>query len=135
MENETQARNCLCCGKTIRGRSDKKFCNDNCRNQFNNKMRESESYHLRNINRILRRNRKILKETLPQGAERITITKRHLEFLQFHFSFYTHSHTNKSGHTFLFCYEFGYLTISPNRIIVIRRSAHLNRLNSLPQYQ
>ena len=98
-------------------------------------MRESESYHLRNINRILRRNRKILKELLPQGTEKITITKSHLEFLQFHFCFYTHSHTNKNGYTFLFCYEFGYLTISPDRVVVIRRSAHLNLFNPLPQYQ
>jgi hypothetical protein len=135
MENEIQARNCLCCGKNIRGRSDKKFCNDNCRNQFNNKVRESEGYHLRNINRILRRNRKILKDLLPQDTERITITRSRLEYLQFHFSFYTHSQTNKTGHTFLFCYEFGYLTISPNRIIVIRRSAQLNLLSPLPQYQ
>lgn len=134
MENHVQARQCQCCSKTIRGRSDKKFCDDNCRNQFNNKIRGSENYHLRNINRILGRNRRILKELLPKGSEKVIISKRHLEFLQFHFCFYTHSHTNKKGNTFLFCYEFGYLTIAPDRVIVIRRSAHLNLLDPQPQF-
>ena len=130
-----QTRQCQYCAKTIRGRSDKKFCDDNCRNQFNNKIRESENHHLRTINRVLRRNRKILKELLPGDTDKVIITKRQLEFLQFHFCFFTHSHTNKNGNTFLFCYEFGYLTISPDRIIVIRRSAHLHLLSSLAQYQ
>jgi hypothetical protein len=135
MEKESQPRLCQSCGKTIRGRSDKKFCHDNCRNQFNNKIRESESLHLKNINRILRRNRKILRDLLTPETDRVIISRAELEFLQFHFSFYTHSHTNKSGNTFHFCYEFGYLTISPERIIVIKRSAHLDLLNPLPQCQ
>ncbi|MFA6947300.1 MAG: DUF2116 family Zn-ribbon domain-containing protein, partial [Pedobacter sp.] len=31
-------RECLDCGAALRGRTDKKFCDDQCRSNFNNRM-------------------------------------------------------------------------------------------------
>jgi hypothetical protein len=51
----------------LHGRADKKFCNDLCRNNYNNQL-NSNSYNLvRNINNILRRNRRIIEELNPTG--------------------------------------------------------------------
>jgi hypothetical protein len=57
------------------GRADKKFCNDLCRNNYNNQL-NSNSYNLvRNINNILRRNRRIIEELNPSGKTKTTREK------------------------------------------------------------
>jgi hypothetical protein len=33
---ETEIKKCLACNKTLRGRADKKFCDDYCRSNYNN---------------------------------------------------------------------------------------------------
>ncbi|KKQ83435.1 MAG: hypothetical protein UT04_C0032G0014 [Candidatus Daviesbacteria bacterium GW2011_GWF2_38_7] len=53
-------KTCIECGETIVGRSDKKFCCDLCRNSYNNKQNSESTNLVRNINNILRKNRRIL---------------------------------------------------------------------------
>ena len=64
-------KNCLACGKTIKGRADKKFCDDYCRNNYNNlqKAKGSHSSLVRNINNALLKNRKVLEAILPENEE------------------------------------------------------------------
>ncbi|MEO7801082.1 MAG: DUF2116 family Zn-ribbon domain-containing protein, partial [Ginsengibacter sp.] len=59
-------KKCLACGKPLRGRVDKKFCDDYCRNNYNNrqKAKGSHSSFVRNINNCLLKNRKILESIL-----------------------------------------------------------------------
>lgn len=54
--------NCLECGKTISGRSDKKFCGEICRSSYNNRIRYSRYKHIDKINQILKKNYMILKD-------------------------------------------------------------------------
>jgi hypothetical protein len=54
MENKV----CPECGEKIRGRVDKKFCGDACRNSWNNKQNADANNFVRNINNSLRKNRK-----------------------------------------------------------------------------
>ena len=61
---ETLNRLCLECGKSLKGRCDKKFCDDYCRNAYNNKAKIEENSFVRNINRTLQRNRRVLEELL-----------------------------------------------------------------------
>jgi len=51
-------RLCLACNEPLMGRSDKKFCDDQCRNDYNNKLNSDE-------NNFMRKNRKILKAICP----------------------------------------------------------------------
>ena len=51
---------CLECDHPLFGRVDKKFCNDQCRNTYNNRVNKTTNDFVRNINVILRRNRKII---------------------------------------------------------------------------
>ena len=55
-------KTCLACGKPLKGGIDKKFCDDYCRNNYNNlqKAKGSHSSYVRNINNTLLKNRKIL---------------------------------------------------------------------------
>ena len=56
------ARTCLACERALKGRSDKKFCNDYCRNNYNNVQKAKNNYSpaIRNINNALLKNRKVL---------------------------------------------------------------------------
>ena len=60
-------KSCLQCGDKISGRSDKKFCSDYCRNAFNNDQNRDVNNYVRNINNILRKNRRILAELNVPG--------------------------------------------------------------------
>ena len=102
-------RICLECGEKFVGRIDKKFCDSQCRNNFNNKVNRVNEKQINEINRILRRNRKILKQFNPEG--KTTIRTEYMVKLNFNFKFHTHTFTSKHGNTYKFCYEYGYLEI------------------------
>ena len=53
-------RVCRECGDVLQGRADKKFCDDQCRSNYNNKANNNDIAEVRSINSILRRNRRIL---------------------------------------------------------------------------
>ncbi len=57
-------KNCLACERPIKGRTDKKFCDDSCRNNYNNRLNSDATPLIRNINNILRKNRRILLDLL-----------------------------------------------------------------------
>ena len=56
----TETATCLNCEKTLKGRTDKKFCDDYCRNSYNNQLKASKNNLVRNINNALGKNRRIL---------------------------------------------------------------------------
>lgn len=62
MEEEINLKKCLDCKKAISGRSDKRFCDDSCRNSYNYKQNSDQTNLIRKINHTLRKNRRILKK-------------------------------------------------------------------------
>lgn len=115
---------CLSCGSPVKGRADKKFCDDQCRNLYNNSLNSAANNYVRNINNILRRNRKILEElnTDPSGKTKIPRTK----LLQqgFQFDYITNILNTKAGKTYYFCYEHGYLPIENDWLMLVIRNEH-----------
>jgi hypothetical protein len=120
MPSAIAEKTCLACNKKLSGRADKKFCNDYCRNSYNNGMKSANSPIVRNINNALIKNRRIL-EGLLGGEE--TIKKPKEKFLSqgFQFKYTTHTYTNKKGNTYFFCYEYGYLPLDNDWYLVVRR--------------
>jgi hypothetical protein len=104
---DANARKCVTCGKTLKGRSDKKFCDDFCRNNYNNRLKSTDNNYVRNVTNALRKNRRILQDCLPQDAELVKTTLEKLQHGGFNFKYHTHTYTNKKGNTYFFCYEFG----------------------------
>jgi len=51
---------CLNCERSLSGRVDKKFCTDQCRNEYNNKLKYTDNNLIRNINNVLRKNRSVV---------------------------------------------------------------------------
>ena len=108
---------CENCGTTFKGRTDKRFCCDQCRNSFNNRIRREHEQRIVGINRILRRNRSILRKFNPEG--KTTIRKEYLEKLEFNFKYHTHTATTKLGNTYIYCYEYGYLLLEDGIKVLI----------------
>ena len=116
-----KANACLECGKKVKGRADKKFCDDFCRNSFNNKLNSDSNAYVRNINNILRRNRRILEELLPENEEKAKSTKDKMREKGFQFKYFTHTYTTKQGVVYYFCYDYGYLLLDNDWVLVVMR--------------
>ena len=113
-------RECLSCGKVLHGRADKKFCNDYCRNAYNNHLKSASSPAVRKINQMLLKNRRILEAAL--GEEEMQKMSREKLLQQgFRFGFMTHTYTNKKGNTYFFCYEYGYLPLEHDWYLLVKR--------------
>jgi hypothetical protein len=111
-------RICLECGEELLGRVDQKFCSDQCRNTYNNRMNKDETNFIRNVNYSLRKNRRILKELNPDGKSKIK--KSTLVSRGFDFKHFTHVYKNKEGKIYYFCYEYGYLPIDHDYFALVR---------------
>jgi predicted nucleic acid-binding Zn ribbon protein len=114
---ETLRRFCLECGKRIVGRADKKFCDDACRNDFNNKQNSEANKTMKNINYALRKNRRILLSLNPSGKTKIS--KQQLQKAGFDFKYMTHVFTSNSGDTYYFCYEQAYVPLENNYFALV----------------
>ncbi len=112
---------CLHCGKTIRGRSDKKFCDDYCRNNYNNQLKVHSNNYVRNVSNALGKNRRILESLLPPTEEISKTTKQNLVQNGFSFKYITHTYANKKGNTYFFCYDYGYLPLDNDWYLIVRR--------------
>jgi hypothetical protein len=108
-----EKRTCIECGESFNGRADKKFCSDMCRNAYNNKLNSDTNNYVRNINNILRKNRRIMEE----------VSQQKLIDKGFNFSYFTNITTTKTGKSYVFCYEFGYLPIEGNYYLLVKRRA------------
>ncbi len=118
---ENTPRLCLACGKALKGRMDKKFCDDFCRNNFNNEQNSDQNNLVRHINRILRKNRRILEEQLGNGEETKKLPRQKLVQLGFNFNYHTHLYTNPKGQVYYFNYEYGYLALEGEWLLIVKR--------------
>ena len=116
-------KNCYECGEPTRGRSDKKFCSDMCRNGYNNRLNSDCNNLVRNINNVLRKNRRLLEEFLDRDINKAS--KNKLAEQGFNFLFYTSSLTNKKSVTYHFCYEFGYFSLDKDSIFIVRKKDYI----------
>jgi hypothetical protein len=117
-------RKCLECADEFIGRIDKKYCSDNCRSSYNNKINSDLSQFARKVNGILRRNRRILSELNPYGK-----TKVHREELMeqgFKFRYFTNQHQTKSGNVYHFCYDYGYLQLPNDYYRLVMRQEYID---------
>ena len=119
---QTEKRNCHCCGQPLHGRTDKKFCDDGCRNTHNNQQNSTQNKGIRKINTILKRNRSILLAKLPEGKKQVKVSKDYLIFSGFAFGYMTHQVVQSSGIPAQCCYEFGVIFLEENFCLIVRQS-------------
>lgn len=112
-------KKCLECGEVIVGRIDKKFCSDMCRNSFNNAANSIKSTYIRNVNNLLRKNRKIIEELLPLPKRKVT--KEKLLEKGFNFYYFTNIYRMKNGKDCFFCYDYGYLPLENDYYMLLKK--------------
>jgi hypothetical protein len=110
-------KRCGECGTLIIGRIDKRFCSDQCRNTFNNRLNSDVTSYVRNTNNALRKNRRILKELNPNG--RIRIKRDKLLARGFDFRYFTSVYTSKEGAQYFYCYEHGYAPLQKDYFLLV----------------
>jgi hypothetical protein len=110
-------KTCLECGRKFTGRVDKKFCSDQCRVTYNNRLNSDENNYVRNVNNALRKNRRILTELNPTGKTRLSGAK--LKERGFDFQYFTNFYKTKDGVVYYYCYEQGYLPIENDFYLLV----------------
>lgn len=120
METKKQ---CIECLDLLIGRCDKKFCSDSCRNAYHNKISGSANNLVRNINSILRRNRRILEELATHSG--LKTTRHRLLERGFNFDYYTGHRQNSKGALYYRCYEYGFLAKENDVVYIIRDESNL----------
>jgi hypothetical protein len=116
-------KKCLACDKPIKGRSDKKFCDDSCRNNYNNQLNSDSRPVMRNINNILRKNRRILEELLTNSNKKVLVVERKkLIEKGFHFEYFTEQNKPDKKKEYYYCYDYGYRTIDNDRVAAVKNT-------------
>jgi predicted nucleic acid-binding Zn ribbon protein len=119
LKKENMMKVCLECGDKIIGREDKKFCSDGCRNAFNNKINKDSTNYMRNINNKLRKNYRILSELNVEGKSKALKAK--MINKGFDFDFMTSILHTKSGNTYYFVYDQGYMVLDNDFYILVKK--------------
>ena len=112
-------KTCLECSDKIVGREDKKFCSDGCRNSYNNKINKDSTNFMRNVNNKLRKNYRILCALNVDGKSKTTRTK--LLSKGFDFEFFTNILNTKTGNTYYFLYDQGYLALENDYYMLVKK--------------
>ena len=115
---------CIVCKTKLFGRRGKKYCSDQCRSIWNNKMNSDANNFMRNVNNMLRRNRRVLIELNPKGkakASRDTLLEH-----GFNFNYFTNEYITKSGNVYRFCYEYGYIELKDDMFALVIRKEYVN---------
>ncbi len=110
---------CLECEGKLIGRVDKKFCSDQCRVSYNNKLNGNATNYMRSVNSILRKNRRILLDLNTTGKTKVG--KEKLSQKGFNFTYHTGWYRIKDGSIYYFCYEQGYLEIENNFYLLVQK--------------
>jgi len=112
-------RICAACGTALLGRIDKKFCSDQCRSTHNNRLNSESNKYVREINNVLRKNRRILDSLNPGG--KVKVSAACLKEKGFDFRYHTATSRSRDGGVFFYCYEQGYASIEKNYFLLVLR--------------
>ncbi len=113
-------KSCPECGDRIKGRADKKFCSDACRNSYNNKLNSDVNATVRNINNSLRKNRRVLESLWQVDKDFVRVSLAQLSKAGFDFNYFTQIYTTKTGNVYFYIYDFGYRKLEEEKYLIVR---------------
>ncbi|MFN9319584.1 MAG: hypothetical protein ACK58Q_03285 [Chitinophagales bacterium] len=113
-------KQCQNCSKPLKGRADKKFCDENCRNQYNNTLNSDTNAEMRKIQNILRKNRRILQDVVGENEKLKTSLKKLTEkgFLP---DYLTHLYNTKTGSQYRYSFEYGIMLLEEGMVLIVKK--------------
>ncbi len=111
-------KKCAFCEKPLSGRSDKKFCDDSCRNNFHYHLNNDKYKSINNINKILINNRNILHSLNRNG--KTLINKQSLAKADFNFDFFTGIYKTSKDNVYFLIYDMAYRFMSDDVVLLVK---------------
>jgi len=115
-----EEKRCLRCNSPLKGRSDKKFCHDQCRSRHNYDQKDQDNSNIvREVNSSLKKNWSILKTLTLNGETKVS--KRVMMVQGFNFDYFTSTYSTETKELYFYCYEMGYQIIDDSEIVLIEK--------------
>ncbi len=118
IKKQKMQRKCRICKKSIKGRSDKIFCSVKCKSEYHHKLRKVTAIEVREINKILSRNRSILLELMGKNTVQKKINRLELDRKKFNYKYHTHTYNKEKLYHYV--YDFSWMEFSDNEILILR---------------
>lgn len=115
-----ETRCCVFCGKGLSGRSDKKFCDDTCRNNFAHLKNRYADDVVRKVNKTLQYNRDVLKSIVKCGRK--IVKKQLLADNDFNFDIVTGIYKTQKKYEYKLLYDYAYRYINEEEVLVLKYS-------------
>ncbi|SIT06299.1 hypothetical protein [Belliella pelovolcani] len=115
-----EKRYCKKCNEPIYGRSDKVFCDDGCRNAYNNIHRKETNDCVVKIYKQLRLNRKILEKIYTGGVGNVRVPRNKMLKLGYNFLYLTNFQVDYKGDQYEYCFDYGYLVLDKDWVLVVK---------------
>ena len=113
-------KTCEYCKKEFIGRSDKRFCSQTCKNQFNYQLRKQTKDITKEINNILHRNRIILNTIMGEKRGKMKVDRIELEKMNFNFKYITGYYVNKENKLYHYVYDFAWMEFSTQELLIVK---------------
>jgi len=101
-----ERKTCPVCRSVLTGRTDKKYCSDQCRFIQNNRTKKINEQSILEANKQLRKNRMILKTLSPAG--KATVRKEVLDVLGYDYSLFNSIFITNSKQVYYICYDYAF---------------------------
>lgn len=120
-------RRCPVCGEALIGRTDKKFCSDQCRSVENNKNKLQSERPILETNKTLRKNRSILRSLCPTGMA--TVKKETMDAMGFDPGYFSSLYLNKKKQVYYFSHDYGFTPLIVKGIkkaLIVTKQKYMN---------
>jgi uncharacterized Zn finger protein (UPF0148 family) len=105
---------CPICNSPLIGRTDKKYCSDQCRYLANNKHKIESEKPILDINKVLRKNRSILKKLCPVG--KAVMRKEVLDTMGYDVNVFSSLFVTSNKEVYYICYDYAFTPLLENNI-------------------
>ena len=119
MENIAEVKRCcVFCGRELVGRSDKRFCDDACRNNYGYQRNKSGNVAINRVNKSLLHNRNVLKSIAKCGRK--VVKRQFLVEKDFDFEVITGIYKTYKDQEYMMLYDYAYKYVNDEDVLVFK---------------
>lgn len=111
---------CPMCRKKVVGRSDKKFCSITYKSNYHFKLNKHTELAAKRVDKILRRNRSILREIMGKRTTKKKISRLLLDKKKFNYNYITGFHINTKKKTIHHVYDYSWAIFSDQEVLIMK---------------